>query len=209
MNVDDKTPDDNVGDARDVDVTAGVEIDKAATPAGEAPQGRRTGGRNLAVRIKVVPAAVVLALLLSAGLAAWLYVSQYRPDKQTDTAAAQAAVTAAREGTVALLSYKPDTLDQDFTTAKSHLSGDFLTYYEKFTRDIVTPAATQKAVTTTAQVVGAAVSDLQPKSAVVMVFVNQTTTSRDRPEPAMAASTVLVSMTNAGGRWLITSFDPV
>jgi Mce-associated membrane protein len=209
VNVDDKTRDDSVGDARDVDVTEGVEIDKAATPEGETPQGRRTGGRNLAVRVKVVPAVVVLALLLSAGLAAWLYFSQYRPDKQTDTAAAQAAVTAARDGTVALLSYKPDTLDQDFTTAKSHLSGDFLTYYEKFTRDIVTPAARQKAVTTTAQVVGAAVSDLQPKSAVVMVFVNQTTTSKDRPEPAMAASTVLVSMTKADGRWLITSFDPI
>lgn len=209
MNVDDKTRDDNGGDARDVDVTDGVEIDKATTPEGGTPQGRRTGGRNLAVRVKVVPAVVVLALLLSAGLAAWLYFSQYRPDKQTDTAAAQAAVTAAREGTVALLSYKPDTLDQDFTTAKSHLSGDFLTYYEKFTRDIVTPAARQKAVSTTAQVVGAAISDLQPKSAVVMVFVNQTTTSKDRPEPAMTASTVLVSMTKADGRWLITSFDPV
>jgi Mce-associated membrane protein len=209
VNVDDKTRDNHVGDARDVDVTEGVEIDKAATPEGETPQGRRTGGRNLAVRVKVVPAVVVLALLLSAGLAAWLYFSQYRPDKQTDTAAAQAAVTAARDGTVALLSYKPDTLDQDFTVAKSHLSGDFLSYYEKFTRDIVTPAARQKAVTTTAQVVGAAVSDLQPKSAVVMVFVNQTTTSKDRPEPAMAASTVLVSMTKADGRWLITSFDPI
>jgi Mce-associated membrane protein len=209
VNVDDTTRDDNGGDARDVDVTDGVEIDKATTPEGEPTQGRRTGGRNLAVRVKVVPAVVVLVLLLSAGLAAWLYFSQYRPDKQTDTAAAQAAVTAAREGTVALLSYKPDTLDQDFTTAKSHLSGDFLTYYEKFTRDIVTPAARQKAVSTTAQVVGAAMSDLQPRSAVVMVFVNQTTTSKDRPEPAMTASTVLVSMTKADGRWLITSFDPV
>ena len=69
----------------------------------------------------------------------WLYFTQYRPDKQTDAAVAQSAVNAARDGTVALLSYKPDTLNQDFAAAKSHLTGDFLNYYDQFTKQVVTP----------------------------------------------------------------------
>lgn len=165
--------------------------------------------RTIAARANVVPVVLLLLLLVSGGLTAWLYFTEYRPDTQTDDAVAQVVTTAAREGTTALLSYKPDTLDQDFAAAKSHLTGDFLNYYENFTREIVTPAAKEKAVTTTAQVVSAAVSELRPGSAVVVVFVDQSTTSKDRPDPSMSASSVLVSLTKADGRWLITSFDPL
>ncbi len=86
----------------------------------------------------------MLALLAAGGLAGWLYFTQYRPDEQTDAAVAQSAVNAARDGTVALLSYKPDTLNQDFAAAKSHLTGDFLNYYDQFTKQVVTPAAQTK-----------------------------------------------------------------
>ena len=209
MNVEDKTAERNVDDAPDVKPTEGIENDKAVTETDESPQGKQAPRRKIAVPLKVAPVILVLLLLVSGGLAAWLYFTVYQPDEQTDAAAGQAAVTAAREGTVAILSYKPETLDQDFTTAKSHLTGDFLNTYENFTRQVITPAVKEKAVTTTAQVVGAAASELHPHSAVVMVFVNQTTTSKDRPDPAMSASTVLVSLTKAHGRWLITDFQPV
>jgi Mce-associated membrane protein len=118
-------------------------------------------------------------------------------------------VDAARDGTVALLSYKPDTLNQDFAAARSHLAGDFLTYYDQFTKQVVTPAAQSKGVMTTAQVVGAAVSELHPDSAVVLVFVNQATASKERPDPSMASSSVKVSLNKVHGQWLITKFDPL
>lgn len=208
MNVDDKTEAENADEAPDVEPTEGVEIDK--TTDTEQPSQPETKSRGkITLRLKVVPVVLVLLLLASAGLAAWLYFKQYRPDVQTDHAAAQAAVDAAKDGTVALLSYKPETLDQDFAAAKSHLTGDFLNYYDEFTRQIVTPAAKEKAVTTTAQVVQAAATEIHPDSAVVLVFVNQSTTSKDRPDPSMAASSVLVSMTKVGGKWLITKFEPV
>jgi Mce-associated membrane protein len=57
--------------------------------------------------------------------------------------------------------------------------------------------------------VGAAASELHPNSAVVMLFVNQATVSKDRPDPAMASSTVLVSLAKIHGKWLITKFEPV
>ena len=184
--------------------SAAAEIDKAADSADSSSATRR----RLSA-IPLIPVALVLGLLVSGTLAGWLYFAQFRPDTQTDNAVAQSAVNAARDGTVALLSYKPDTLNQDFAAAKSHLTGDFLNYYDQFTKQVVTPAAQTKAVATTAQVVGAAASELHPNSAVVLVFVNQVTTSKERPDPAMASSSVLVSLTKVHGDWLITKFDPV
>jgi Mce-associated membrane protein len=215
MSADDKTEQQNVEDVADLEPSDGVEIDKTADDdADEAQQDDDTTlglGEKLArrLRVKVAPVVLVLLLLLSGALATWLYVGQYRHDEQTDTAAAQTAINAARDGTVALLSYKPDTLNQDFAAAKSHLTGDFLNYYDQFTKEIVTPAAKEKALTTTAQVVGAAATELQPNSAVVLLFVNQATTSKERPDPAMASSSVLVSLTKVHGTWLITKFQPV
>ncbi len=138
-----------------------------------------------------------------------MYFSQYRPDRQTDDAVESSAVNAARDGTVALLSYKPDTLNQDFAAAKSHLSGDFRNYYDQFTKDVITPAAQSKGVMTTAQVVGAAATELHRNSAVVLVFVNQATASKERPDPSMASSSILVSLAKEHGNWLIIKFDPI
>jgi Mce-associated membrane protein len=217
MSTDDKTEQQTVEGVSDLEPSDGVEIDKTADAADEAQPDDDTtapdttsalGDEVARRRVKIVPVVLVLLLLLSGALVAWLYVDQYRPDTQTD-AAAHSVVDAARDGTVALLSYKPDTLNQDLAAAKSHLTGDFLNKYDQFTRQIVTPAAKEKALTTTAQVVGAAASEVQPNSAVVLLFVNQATTSKDRPDPAMTSSSVLVSLTKVHGAWLISNFQPI
>jgi Mce-associated membrane protein len=149
------------------------------------------------------------ALVASAGVAAWLYFQQYRPDQQTNDAASNVALDAAKNGTVALLSYSPESLDKDFAAAKSHLTGDFLSYYTQFTEQIVTPAAKQKSVKTTAAVVRAAVSELHPDSATVLVFINQNTTSKENPDGSFAASAVKVGLKKINDTWLISAFDPV
>ena len=142
-------------------------------------------------------------------LTGWLYFTQYRADQQTDAAARDSALDAAKTGTVALLSYSPDTLDEDFRVAKSHLTGEFLDYYTDFTQKVVAPAAAQKSVNTEAKVVLGAVSDLHPDNAEVLLFINQTTTSQENPDGAFAASSVKVGLTKIDGNWLIDSFDPV
>jgi Mce-associated membrane protein len=201
----------------DVEPTEGVEIDTAAETHDDSSQSdtsqagdtsEQSPPRRLAA-IPVIPLALVLGLLASGGLAGWVYFSQYRPDRRTDNAVESSAVNAARDGTVALLSYKPDTLNQDLEAAKSHLSGDFRNYYDEFTKQVISPAAQSKGVRTTAQVVGAAATELHANSAVVLVFVNQVTASNERPDPSMASSSVLVSLAKEHGNWLITKFDPV
>jgi Mce-associated membrane protein len=158
---------------------------------------------------KIIPTLAALLVVASLALLGGLYYFFYIPDRATDAAAAKAAISAASDGAVAVLSYSPDTLDRDFSSAKSHLTGDFLSYYDQFTQQIVAPAARLKSVKTTAVVLRAALSELHRDSAVVLLFVNQSTQSKDRPEPALSSSSVLVALTKAKGKWLISSFTPV
>lgn len=155
--------------------------------------------------------ATVLALLVVTSLALFgaLFYVTYLADRDTDGAAAKAAISAASDGTVAVLSYSPDTLERDFSSAKSRLTGDFLSYYDQFTQQIVAPAAKQKSVKTTAVVLRAALSNLRRDGADVLLFVNQSTQSADRPEPTLTSSSVLVTLAKADGKWLISSFTPV
>ncbi len=137
-----------------------------------------------------------------------MYFILYRPDQQVGDAAAHRAIQAASDGAVAVLSYSYDHLNRDFNTAKSHLTGDFLAYYSKFTDDVVAPTAQKGQLTATAKVIRAAVSELHPNSAVVLVFVDQTTKSVQKKDPENTQSSVLVTLTKVNGSWLIAKFDP-
>ncbi len=209
----------DVTDADDTDaekvtdeaVDEATEKDDGATETESQPEPRDSIARQLARGVHARLGAILLAaaLVISVGVAAWLYFEQYRPDQETNPAAATVALDAAKTGTVALLSYSPDSLDKDFAAAKSHLTGDFLSYYTQFTEQVVTPAAKQKSVKTSAAVVRAAVSELHPDSAVVLVFINQNTISKENPDGSFAASAVKVGMKKINDTWLISTFDPV
>ncbi len=155
------------------------------------------------------PVIVLTSVIASVALAASLFVVQYLPDRQVDAAAARQVIAAASEGAVAALSYSSDSLDRDFAKARSHLTGDFLAYYDKFTKDFVVPAVQQKHLTQTVAVVRAAVSELEANSAVVLVFLNETTVSKDKPQPLITPSGVRITLTKAGRTWLISKLDPV
>jgi Mce-associated membrane protein len=43
----------------------------------------------------------------------------------------------------------------------------------------------------------------------VLLFLNQTTTSKENPDGSFTASSVKVSLTKVNDVWLISAFDPV
>jgi Mce-associated membrane protein len=148
-------------------------------------------------------------VVAAVGFAAGVYFIVYRPDQRVDDATANRAVQAASDGAVAVMSYSYDHLTRDFDNARSHLTGGFLAYYSKFTDNIVAQTAEQGQLTATAKVIRAAVSDLHPDSAVVLVFVDQTTASPKKKDPEKTQSAVVVTLTKVNGSWLIAKFDPV
>ena len=182
-------------EAPDVEVP---DVEAPEPPPG--PSGRRW---RLSV---VLPAALLAASAIAAASVFWFL---FRPDQLTNVDAQQQVIAAAKEGTEAVLSYSPENLDQSLATAKSHLTGGFLDEYSTFTDDVVRPAVSQRGVKTEANVARAAVSQMDPGRAQVLVFVNQVTTSRERPSPALATSSVMVTMVRSDGRWLISEFKPV
>ncbi|RRR43158.1 hypothetical protein EHH44_14825 [Mycolicibacter terrae] len=185
---------------------AGTQADPADEP---------TAAPGLAARTKTALTArwktLALAALLSAttALAGALYTTVHRSDRQSGAAAAQSVVDAASTGTVALLSYAPETLDRDMERARALMTGGFSTYYGKFTTDVVAPAVRSKGIKASAQVLSTALMEIRPNDAKVLVFLNQETVSRDRPEPARTASSVVVSLTKTGNEWLVSALDPV
>jgi Mce-associated membrane protein len=207
----------SVEETAEIEETAGVEHAAGVDPTEDTDDDGAAPGRlkrfmaTLKKRSsgRILPALLALLVVVSLGLLGGRLYFWYLPDRDTDAATAKAAISAASDGTVAVLSYSPDTLDRDFSSAKSHLTGDFLTYYKQFTQQIVAPAAKQKSVKTTAVVLRAALSEFHPNSAVVLLFVNQSTQSKDRPEPTLTSSSVVVTLTKADGKWLISSFNPV
>lgn len=188
------------------------QIDDVATPSDVEPVRRRRisliwrGIRRCMAMWR--PILLIALLVATTGLAVGLFFSQYRPDQQTDKAAADEAVRAASEGAVALLSYSPDSLSRDLANAKSRITDDLEDYYKQFTEQIMAPAA-QRGLTTKIRVVKAAVSELHPNSAVVLVFIDQKTASKDKPQPVKTGSSVRVTLTKVKGSWLIAKFDPV
>jgi Mce-associated membrane protein len=166
---------------------------------------RHWARRRLARWRSIVATTLAVAAV---GVAAGVYFILYWPDQRVDDAAAHRAIQAASDGAVAVLSYSYDHLNRDFDNAKSHLTGDFLIYYRKFADNVVAPTAQQGQLTTSAKVIRAAISDLHPNSAVVLIFVDQTTASTKKKDPEKTKSAVLVTLTKVNGSWLIAKFDP-
>ena len=146
-----------------------------------------------------------LALLLAsaAGYLKWQDASV----RDAQLASAE-SVRAATDGTVALLSYKPETVEKDLEAARSRLTGTFLNAYTSLTHDVVIPGAKQKQISAVATVPAAASVRATANHAVVMLFVNQSVII-GQDAPTNSASGVRVSLDKIGGRWLISQFDPV
>lgn len=154
-------------------------------------------------------AALGAAVLASAVLAGSVYWAIYRPDRMTDIGSQEQVLDAARQATEALLSYSPENIDKNVADAKSKLTGDFLKEYGRFADTVVVPAAKERGVKTEANVARVAVSAMHPDSAQVLAFVNQVTTSKERPTPALATSSVLMTLVRDGGHWLVSEFKPI
>jgi len=146
-----------------------------------------------------------LALLLAsaAGFLKW------QDGSARDAGVARAeSVRAATDGTIALLSYRPDTVQADLEAARGRLTGTFLQAYTSLTHDVVIPGAKQKQISAVATVPAAASTSATANHAVVLLLVNQTVVV-GQDAPSSTASSVRVTLDKIGGRWLISQFDPV
>ena len=181
-------------DAADISETAGTEA------AGPARRGRTRLARILAYGL--LPA-VALLLAGAAGYLKWVEGTA----RDAEIARAQ-SVQAAVDSTVAMLSYRPDTVEKNLAAARDRMTGAFRDSYTSLTHDVVIPGAQQRQISAVATVPAAASVTAAATHAVALVFVNQSTIIGNDP-PTDTASTVKVSLDKVGDRWLISQFDPI
>jgi Mce-associated membrane protein len=146
---------------------------------------------------------LALILGMTAGFMKW----QDSSVRDSDLAAVE-SLQAAKDSTVALLSYKPDTVERDLSAARDRTTGGFRDSYTQLTDDVVIPGSKEKQIAATVSISAASSVTANPNHAVVLVFINQTVTM-GKDKPTESASSVRVTLDKAGDRWLVSGFDPV
>jgi len=198
------TPTEASGKHAGADETETVEEAEVSKPA----EPKRQINWSRIIAFGVLP---TLAFLLALGAAFLKFVDS--GVRESDVARDE-AVQAAKDTTVAMLSYKPDTVEKQLTDARNRLTGPFRDQYTELTNDVVIPGAKQKQITAVANVPdvdnkpAAASVSANPSHVVVLLFVNQTVTV-GTSSPTATASSVRVTLDKVGDRWLISGFDPV
>jgi len=144
-----------------------------------------------------------LALALCAGYAKWRTETV-----RSSELAGLHAVQAAREGAAAMLAYQSDEVEMELNSALDRLTGEFRDSYEALINDLVIPGSKEKGISAVTDIPAAGVVSADEDHAVVLVFVDQTTTIGADP-PTRSVSSVRVTLENVENRWLISGFDPV
>jgi Mce-associated membrane protein len=162
---------------------------------------RRRISRSRAVAYVLLP---TLAFLLASAAGFLKYHNQLVADANLE----QESVRAATDGTVALLSYRPATVQKDLHAARGRLTGTFLATYTELTDAVVIPGAQQKQIAASATVSAAASTTVTANRAVVLLFVDQAVTI-GKDAPTNTASSVRVTLDRVDDQWLISQFDPV
>jgi len=185
------------GSAADGDDISQKADDPQATKSGR----RRTGWARIAVF------AVLPALLLAATLGAAYLKWEHAAARAADLARSE-ALQAAKDATVALLSYRPETAQEELDAASEQMTGSFKNQYRDLITNVVIPGAREKHILAAAHVSTAATVSATSERAVVLLFVDQTTTVGSTP-PTDLQSSVRVTMDKVGDRWLLSGFEPI
>jgi Mce-associated membrane protein len=161
----------------------------------------RSRGRFVTYLILPLPL-LVMGMAVGAG-----YLKYQDGSVRAAHTAAISSVQAATEGTIALLSYGPDTAQTTLTAARGWLTGPFRDSYTSLTNEVVIPGAKQKRISATATVPAASSVSASENHAVVLIFVDQSVIVGNEA-PSATASAVRVTLDKTGDRWLISGFDP-
>ncbi|MDT5144897.1 MAG: Mce-associated rane protein [Mycobacterium sp.] len=176
-------------------------VEESAQPEARAAARRRPNRRRI-LAYGILPG-LALTLAIANGTLKYLDSSASH-----DLRAEAESVQAAKNGTVAMLSYRPDTVERQLHDASALLSGTFHDSYTALINDVVIPGSKQKQISATATVPAAASVSAESRHAVVLVFVDQTVVVGS-DAPADTTSAIRVTLDKTSGHWLVSQFDPI
>ncbi|MDT5155148.1 MAG: Mce-associated rane protein [Mycobacterium sp.] len=198
-----ETPDSATTAVDEPDATDETDESEAVEAGAVEETNRRAGVDWARVAAYGVLPALALILAMAAG-----YLKYVDNSVREDGTARIQSVQAATASTVAILSYRPDKVEQQLNDARNLLTGEFRDSYTSLINGVVIPGAKQQQISAVATVPRAGSVSADPSHAVVLVFVNQTVVV-GTGAPSSTASSVSVTLDKVGDKWLISEFTPV
>ena len=157
-----------------------------------------------AARIAIV--ALLVVLIAGSGVAAGLWANQASNAKATQ-AEETAAAAAAKAELPQILSYNYKTLNADLARAAADTTGQFSGQFGVLASQMIGPEATKQQVVTKAVVPVAAPVSSTGNQVTVLVYLDQSTTSKSQPKAQIVPSQVRVTMEKVKGKWLVAVFN--
>ncbi|NEA76179.1 hypothetical protein [Streptomyces sp. SID13588] len=157
----------------------------------------------------------VLAVLVVAGLVVTATLGwHYREAERTRQARTQ-ALAVVRDAAPVILSYDYRHLDKDFAAANRYLTGSFREEYGKTTTTLVAPTARKYQGVVKATVAkppaggppAVSVVSGSPDKVVVLLFMNQVTTSTKVSGPRLDLNRVRMTLTRTDQGWKVSAVD--
>lgn len=179
-------------DSEDTDEPDDTETPGSAAEEPEPVVNHSTWRRRL---IAAAIAVLVLALGGVGGFFGWQYVGE----RQIANAGA-AALNTANSYAVTLTSVDTGNLDANFAAVLDGSTGEFHDMYAKSSSELRTLLIDHKA-TGHGVVVNSAVKSATADEVVVLLFVDQTVTNTEVPDPRVDRSRMVMTMQNIDGRW--------
>lgn len=178
-------------EAGDTDVDGSAAPDDAVDPSESVAIHRNWRFRMLAAAL----GALLLSLAGAGGFFGWHYVE----DRQI-TRAGAAALNTANSYAVTLTSVDTNNLDANFAAVLDGATGEFHDMYAKSSAELRKLLIDHKA-TGHGVVVDSAIKSATTDQVVVLLFVDQTVTNTEVPDPRVDRSRMVMTMQNVDGRW--------
>ncbi|MET8654441.1 h domain protein [Nocardia aurea] len=147
---------------------------------------------------------VIAAAVIIMGINGFRYWDHQRTEVARDE-----AVTAAQRTVSAMFTYDYGSVDTELPKAADNLSASFREDYLKLITQAIAPGAKEKQLTVNATTQAGGVVEAERSHVVVLLFLNQVTTSKDTPQGTTTGSRVRVTLDKTDDRWLVDSVNPV
>ena len=163
------------------------------------------GGRSRGVIPAWLLIALAAAVLIVAGVATYVYVTQ--PSDRAVEDATSAAQSAAERAVVPILSYDAQHLDESRAAAEQYLTGSYRKEYDQLFDGIIKENAPSTGTVLKAELVRSSIVRASEDRVQVFALVNQTRTNNKEKTPQVYKNWVTITMEKVGGDWLVAGMD--
>lgn len=182
-----------------------VESETVDSPPVREPSAARKWLTDNRIRVQLASSVV---LFVAAGAFAGAMVQPYLAERATVANKEKIARTAA-DAITTLWSYTPDDMDTLSDRSAKYLGGDFGQQYRRYV-DAIAPTNKQAKVTSSTQVVAAAVESVRGSEATALVYTNTTSSSpQSNNIPSLKYLSYRLELQREGRDWRVTKMSTV